>query len=157
MGFFSNILEKLGMKEAAAAPVITPPAAVAPAAPAPVAVAAAPAEPVVQPIAMVDVMTLLAEKAAEEVDVLGDGEGRVEIAAESLWHVGDARRHSAAMRDGAHVVAEHPDVEALPHGRSLASTLAVRVQAHLHGEHRPMTRPDLDDGGATTSQQEEPR
>ena len=27
MGFFSNILEKLGMKEAAAAPVITPPAA----------------------------------------------------------------------------------------------------------------------------------
>lgn len=61
MGFFSNILEKLGMKEAAAAPVITPPAAVAP---------AAPAEPVVQPIAMVDVMTLLAEKAAKHPEKL---------------------------------------------------------------------------------------
>ena len=70
MGFFSNILEKLGMKEAAAAPVITPPAAVAPAAPAPAAVAAAPAEPVVQPIAMVDVMTLLAEKAAKHPEKL---------------------------------------------------------------------------------------
>ena len=69
MGFFSNILEKLGMKEAAAAPVITPPAAVA-AAPAPAAVAAAPAEPVVQPIAMVDVMTLLAEKAAKHPEKL---------------------------------------------------------------------------------------
>jgi Domain of unknown function (DUF3597) len=72
MGFFSNILEKLGMKEAAAAPVITPPAAVAPAtpAPAPAAAPAAPAEPVVQPIAMVDVMTLLAEKAAKHPEKL---------------------------------------------------------------------------------------
>ena len=72
MGFFSNILEKLGMKEAAAAPVITPPAAAAPApstvaAPAPVA---APAAPAVQPIAMVDVMTLLAEKAAAHPEKL---------------------------------------------------------------------------------------
>lgn len=73
MGFFSNILEKLGMKEAAAAPVITPPAAVTPAAPAPAAAPAAPAapaEPVVQPIAMVDVMTLLAEKAAKHPEKL---------------------------------------------------------------------------------------
>lgn len=72
MGFFSNILEKLGMKEAAAAPVITPPAAVTPAAPAPAPAAApaAPAEPVVQPIAMVDVMTLLAEKAAKHPEKL---------------------------------------------------------------------------------------
>ncbi|HAJ14551.1 MAG: DUF3597 domain-containing protein [Hydrogenophaga sp.] len=73
MGFFSNILEKLGMKEAAAAPVITPPAAAAPApAPAtPVAAApAAPAEPVVQPIAMVDVMALLTEKAAKHPEKL---------------------------------------------------------------------------------------
>jgi hypothetical protein len=73
MGFFSNILEKLGMKQAAAAPVITPPPAVAPtaAAPASAPVApASPAEPVVQPIAMVDVMTLLADKAAKHPEKL---------------------------------------------------------------------------------------
>lgn len=72
MGFFSNILEKLGMKEAAAAPVIVPPAATAPA-PAPAAAPAAPAPaaaPVVNPIAMVDVMSLLAEKAASHPEKL---------------------------------------------------------------------------------------
>lgn len=71
MGFFSNILEKLGMKEAAAAPVIIPPAAAAPA-PAPEAVAApaAPAAPVVNPIAMVDVVALLTEKAAQHPEKL---------------------------------------------------------------------------------------
>lgn len=70
MGFFSNILEKLGMKDAAAAPVIKPPAAAAPA-PAPAAAApAAPAEPVVQPIAMVDVMALLTDKAAKHPEKL---------------------------------------------------------------------------------------
>ncbi len=67
MGFFSNILEKLGMKEAAAAPVITPPPAPAAAStPAP----AAPAAPVVNPIAMVDVMSLLTEKAAAHPEKL---------------------------------------------------------------------------------------
>lgn len=68
MGFFSNILEKLGMKEAAAAPTIVVPSA----APVPVATAApsyAPT-PVFNPIAMVDVMTLLAEKAAEHPEKL---------------------------------------------------------------------------------------
>jgi hypothetical protein len=74
MGFFSNILEKLGMKEAAAAPVIIPPPAVAPAAaapaPAPAAAPAAPAAPVVNPIAMVDVMALLTEKAAKHPEKL---------------------------------------------------------------------------------------
>lgn len=71
MGFFSNILEKLGMKEAAAAPVIAPPAAAAPA-PAPVAEAApaAPAAPVVNPIAMVDVVALLTDKAAKHPEKL---------------------------------------------------------------------------------------
>ena len=67
MGFFSNILEKLGMKEAAAAPVITPPAA-AGAAPAPVA--AAPAAPAVQSITMVDVMALMEAKAAANPEKL---------------------------------------------------------------------------------------
>ena len=73
MGFFSNILEKLGMKDAAAAPVIIPPAAAAPApapAAAPAAASAAPAAPVVNPIAMVDVMALLAEKAAKHPEKL---------------------------------------------------------------------------------------
>lgn len=71
MGFFSNILEKLGMKEAAAAPVITPPpAAAVAAAPAPAPVAAAPAAPVVNSISMVDVVTLLTEKAASHPEKL---------------------------------------------------------------------------------------
>lgn len=70
MGFFSNILEKLGMKEAAAAPVITPPAAAAPAAATPASAPAAPAAPVVNPIAMVDVMALLTEKAAKHPEKL---------------------------------------------------------------------------------------
>jgi hypothetical protein len=65
MGFFSNILEKLGMSKAAAAPVITPP----PAAPAPAAAAAAlapvpAAAPAVASITMVDVVALMEQKAA---------------------------------------------------------------------------------------------
>lgn len=62
MGFFSNILEKLGMSSAAAAPVITPP----PAAPSDSAPAAAPAPvaaPAVASITMVDVMALMEQKA----------------------------------------------------------------------------------------------
>lgn len=67
MGFFNNILEKLGMKDAAAAPVITPPAATTEVAAAP---AAAPAAPAVQPIAMVDVEALMAQKAASHPEKL---------------------------------------------------------------------------------------
>jgi len=62
MGFFSNILQKLGMGEAAAAPVTptsAPPAAAATPAP-----TAAPAAEVVNPIAMVDVVTQLEQRAA---------------------------------------------------------------------------------------------
>jgi len=71
MGFFSTILEKLGMKEAAAAPVMAPPPAAAAPTPMPAAAAApAPAEPVVNPIAMVDVVTLLTEKAAANTEKL---------------------------------------------------------------------------------------
>ena len=57
MGFFTTILEKLGMAEAAAAPVITPPAAPA-STPAPAA-----EREVVNPIAMVDVVALMEERA----------------------------------------------------------------------------------------------
>ncbi|MBA4257185.1 MAG: oxidoreductase [Polaromonas sp.] len=74
MGFFSNILEKLGMTDAAAATAsATATAPVAPAAsPAPATspVAAAPAAPVVNPIAMVDVVALLTEKAAKHPEKL---------------------------------------------------------------------------------------
>jgi hypothetical protein len=63
MGFFSKILDKLGMGSAAAAPVVVaPPAAAAPAA-ASTPLSAAPAEPVVNPIAMVDVVALMEQKA----------------------------------------------------------------------------------------------
>ena len=61
MGFFTTILEKLGMAEAAAAPVITPPAAPAAAAASPAA--PAPEREVVNPIAMVDVVTLMEQRA----------------------------------------------------------------------------------------------
>jgi hypothetical protein len=60
MGIFSNILEKLGMSSAAAAPVITPPSAPTAAAPAPAPAAA----PAVASITMVDVMALMEKKAA---------------------------------------------------------------------------------------------
>ncbi|MEO6623378.1 MAG: DUF3597 domain-containing protein [Burkholderiaceae bacterium] len=58
MGFFSTILEKLGMGSAAAAPVIVA------AKPTPAATAAAAAAPVVNPIAVVDVVAQLEQRAA---------------------------------------------------------------------------------------------
>lgn len=64
MGFFSNILEKLGMSNAAAAPVITPPPAAAPAASASAPAPAPAAAPAVASITMVDVMALMEKKAA---------------------------------------------------------------------------------------------
>ncbi len=62
MGFFSNILEKLGMKEAAAAPVT--PASVSPPPAAASTPSAAPAAAVVNPIAVVDVVAQLEQRAA---------------------------------------------------------------------------------------------
>ena len=61
MGFFSNILEKLGMKEAAAAPVT--PASVAPPPAAASTPSTAPAAAVVNPIAVVDVVAQLEQRA----------------------------------------------------------------------------------------------
>jgi len=60
MGFFTTILEKLGMADAAAAPVIV---AAAPAAAAASVGAPQPEREVVNPIAMVDVVTLLEQRA----------------------------------------------------------------------------------------------
>ena len=65
MGFFSNILEKLGIGSANAAPVPAPELA-----PDLAAAPAAPAAPVVNPIAMVDVVALLTEKAASHPEKL---------------------------------------------------------------------------------------
>jgi len=65
MGFFSTILDKLGLSKAeAATPAATAPAPAAAPAPASAATAAsAPAAPVVNPIAMVDVVALMEAKA----------------------------------------------------------------------------------------------
>lgn len=66
MSFFSKILDKLGIKNAQAAPAdpaATVPASVAQA-PAPAAVAPAPAQEVVNPIAVVDVVAQLEKRAA---------------------------------------------------------------------------------------------
>ena len=68
MGFFSKILEKLGMGHAAAAPTPatpTPTASAAPASPAAVASAAAP-----RPIAVVDVVAQLEQRAAANAQKL---------------------------------------------------------------------------------------
>lgn len=66
MGFFSKILDKLGLKNAGAAPA--DPAATVPSAvtdtPVPAAVAPAPAQEVVNPIAVVDVVAQLEKRAA---------------------------------------------------------------------------------------------
>lgn len=70
MGFFSNILETLGMKEAAAAPVVTAPAPAAVPAPAVTAAPAVAAAPAVSSIPMVDVVALLTDKAAKHPEKL---------------------------------------------------------------------------------------
>ena len=49
----------------------------------------------------------LAEQAAVEVDVLEHAQRRVEVAAETLRHVGDARRLPRAVAPLGHVAAEH--------------------------------------------------
>ncbi len=67
MGFFSTILDKLGLSKAEAATPSAPATPAAPSAPAAAAPAAAPAAPaaaVVNPIAMVDVVAQLEKRAA---------------------------------------------------------------------------------------------
>jgi len=60
----------------------------------------------------------VAEEPAEEVRVLEDGERRVEVAAESLRHVGDARRHGRAEPARRHVAAERLDGARLDRARA---------------------------------------
>ncbi|GJD99972.1 hypothetical protein GMJLKIPL_1890 [Methylobacterium isbiliense] len=61
----------------------------------------------------------LAEEPAVEVDVLEHAERRVEVAAEPLGHVGDARTLPRAVAPLRHVAAEHPHAAPLdpPHAR----------------------------------------
>jgi hypothetical protein len=62
-----------------------------------------------------DTHTISAEagQASEEVGVLEDRKGRVEVLAQALRHVGDARADGPAVLGGAHVAAEHLDATLL--------------------------------------------
>jgi hypothetical protein len=71
--------------------------------------------------------TGMAEQAGEKIDVLGHRERRVEIAAESLRHVGDARADAAAMTAAGHIAAQHLDAA----GLQAARTCHQRQQARL--------------------------
>jgi hypothetical protein len=51
----------------------------------------------------------LAEQAAEEVEVLGYGQGRVQVAPEALRHIGDARQARTAMLGIAHAATQGED------------------------------------------------
>ena len=49
----------------------------------------------------------LAEQPAEKLDILADAKVRIEVLAEALRHVGDARAYRGAMGFRAHVAAKH--------------------------------------------------
>src|SRR5262249_3841861 len=51
----------------------------------------------------------LPEQAAEEVDVVEHAERRIEIAAQSLWHIRDTAVTGSAMRGIRHVSVQHRD------------------------------------------------
>ena len=55
----------------------------------------------------------LPEQAAEELDVLADAEIGIEVLAEALRHVGDARADRGAVRGIGHVAAEHANLPGL--------------------------------------------
>ncbi|MNZ46506.1 hypothetical protein D3C78_641890 [compost metagenome] len=56
---------------------------------------------------------LVAKQAAEEIDVLEHRQRRIQILAQPLRHVGDARADRAAVLPAAHVAAEHGDLAVL--------------------------------------------
>ena len=55
----------------------------------------------------------LSEQAAKKLDILADAEVRIEVLAQSLRHVGDARADRGPMRWILHVAIEHEDVSGL--------------------------------------------
>ncbi|MCY1483927.1 hypothetical protein D9M68_175120 [compost metagenome] len=61
---------------------------------------------------------VVAEQAGEEVDVLEHRERRVEVLAEALRHVGDARADAPPVAGVAHVAAEHLDLAGLDDPRA---------------------------------------
>jgi len=58
---------------------------------------------------------VMAEQAAKELQVFFHGQGGVEILAQALRHVGDARADGLAVPSAGHVAAQHHDL-ALLHG-----------------------------------------
>ncbi len=56
---------------------------------------------------------VMAEQAAEKLQILLDRQGGIEILAQPLRHIGDARAHIAAMALVAHVAAQHMDIAIL--------------------------------------------
>ena len=60
----------------------------------------------------------LPKQAAEELDILADAEVGIEVLAETLRHVGDARTDSGAMRGIRHVAVEHEHAAGLDLARA---------------------------------------
>ena len=60
----------------------------------------------------------LPEQAGEELDVLADAEVGIEILAQTLRHVGDARTNRAAMPGIRHIAVEHEDAAGLDLARA---------------------------------------
>ena len=81
----------------------------------------------------------MTEEAAKEVHVLEQGEGRVEIPAQPLRHVGNARGHMGAKTGTGHVAAQHLDAPVLkgthPRNQCEQAGLADPVRANQAGHH----------------------
>ena len=61
---------------------------------------------------------VVAEEAAEEVDVLRHGERRIEVLAQALGHVGDVGTDPQSVARVGHVSAQHPHLALLDGARS---------------------------------------
>ena len=68
---------------------------------------------------------VLAEQPPEKIQVLEHGQGRVQILAQTLRHIGDARANLAPVRRAGHIAAQHPQGALL----QLARTGNQRQQA----------------------------
>ncbi|MPN02349.1 hypothetical protein SDC9_149565 [bioreactor metagenome] len=60
----------------------------------------------------------MTEQAREELQVLFHRQGGVEVLAQALRHVGDARADAVAVRLAAHVAAQHGDAAGLQRARA---------------------------------------
>jgi hypothetical protein len=91
-------------------------------------------------------VAVVAEQAGEEVEVLGDRQRRVEVLAETLRHVGDARQDAPALAGVGQIDAEHLDAALLDgacagHQRQQARLAdAVRADQADHAAGRQVER-----------------